>query len=116
MLKNYQWRTLLLILPCLLVHETLQLVVLHVQGHGRVYWKSVGGLLALLPSLPRDRALTNRIRRVPDSTLLRSDALVIRDDLSRSWLVSAGKKTYEGFLRGYWRILTSTVLARWTPA
>ena len=26
MLKNYQWRTLILILPCLLIHEPLQAV------------------------------------------------------------------------------------------
>jgi GT2 family glycosyltransferase len=111
MLKNYQWRTLLSILPALAVHEPLQLVVLHLQGHGLVYWKAVAGLLALLPSLPRDRALMNRIRKVPDRALLRSDALVVRGDLSRNPLVRFGKKSYEAFLRGYWHILTSTVLA-----
>ncbi len=52
-----------------------------------------------------------RIRRVPDSALLRSDALVVRGDLSRNPLVRLGKSSYEGFLRGYWRLLTSTVLA-----
>jgi len=111
MLKNYQWRTLLLILPCLLVHEPLQLLVLHLQGHGRVYWKAAAGLIGLLPSLPRDRAVTRRIRKVPDSALLRSDALVVRGDLSRNPLVSLGKRSYEAFLRGYWRLLTATVLA-----
>ena len=70
MLKNYQWRTLILMLPCLAVHEPLQLVVLHAKGHGRVYWKAVAGLIALLPSLPRDRALTRRIRVLPDAALL----------------------------------------------
>ena len=111
MLKNYQWRTLLSILPCLLIHEPLQLVVLHLQGHAVVYWKSVAGLLALLPSLPRDRALMRRIRRVPDRALLKSDALVVRGDLSRNPVVRFGKSTYEGFLRGYWRLITATVLA-----
>jgi GT2 family glycosyltransferase len=110
MLKNYQLRTLLAILPCLLIHESLQLIVLHLHGHSRVYWKSVAGLVALLPALPRDRALTNRIRAVPDSTLLRSHALIIRDDLSRNPLVRLGKTTYERFLNGYWTILTKTVL------
>ena len=56
MLKNYQWRTLIAILPCLVVHEPLQLVVLHAKGHGGTYWKAVRGLLAMLPDLPRDRA------------------------------------------------------------
>jgi GT2 family glycosyltransferase len=111
MLKNYQWRTLAFILPCLLIHEPLQLIVLHLQGHARVYWKSVAGLLALLPALSRDRAITNRIRAVPDARLLRSDHLIIAGDLSRSPLVRLGKTAYEAFLRGYWWLLTRTVLA-----
>src|SRR4029078_8758594 len=60
MLKNYQWRTIVLIAPCLMIHEPMQLVLLHLKGHGRVYWKAVGGLLALLPALGKDRALTRR--------------------------------------------------------
>jgi GT2 family glycosyltransferase len=111
MLKNYQWRTLLLILPCLLIHEPLQLAVLHVKGHGRVYWKAVGGLVALLPNLPRDRARVARTRAVPDRLLLRSEQLMIRDDLLRSPVARLGRRMYEGFLSGYWRLITHTVLA-----
>jgi GT2 family glycosyltransferase len=110
MLKNYQWRTLIGILPCLAVHEPLQLIVLHAKGHGRVYWKAVAGLVAMLPALRRDRALTRRIRAVNDAALLKADRLIIRDDLAKNALVRAGKSAYEGFLRGYWRLLTSTVL------
>ena len=112
MLKNYQWRTLVCILPCLAIHEPLQLIVLHLKGHARVYWKAVGGLLALLPALPRDRAVANRIRKVPDGRLLRSDHLIIRGDLAQNALVKLGQRAYEGFLSGYWRLLTHTVLAR----
>jgi GT2 family glycosyltransferase len=111
MLKNYQWSTLLLVLPCLIIHEPLQALVLHAKGHGRVYWKAVGGLLALLPSLHADRGVTNRIRAVPDAALLRADRLIIRDDLASSRLVRLGKDAYEGFLRGYWRLLQRTVLS-----
>ena len=68
MLKNYQWRTLLLILPCLAIHEPLQLLVLHAKGHGGVYWKAVARPdRACCPSLRRDRALTRRIRVLPDA-------------------------------------------------
>jgi GT2 family glycosyltransferase len=111
MLKNYQWRTLVTILPCLMIHEPLQLVVLHLQGHGAVYWKAVGGVFAMLPALPRDRALMRRIRLLPDRAVLGSDALVVRDDMLRSPLVRRGKRAYEIFLRGYWHMLTRTVLA-----
>jgi GT2 family glycosyltransferase len=111
MLKNYQWRTLVLIAPCLVVHETMQLVLLHLKGHGRVYWRAVGGLFTLLPALGRDRAVTNRIRRVPDSALLRADHLVVRGDLVGSGAMGAGQRAYEAFLNGYWRLLKGTVLA-----
>jgi GT2 family glycosyltransferase len=110
MLKNYQWRTLILILPCLLVHEPIQLAVLVAKGHGRTYLKAVRGLLAMLPALPRDRALTRKIRRVSDASLLRSGRLIVRDDLASHGLVRAGKNAYERFLNGYWRLLRSTVL------
>jgi hypothetical protein len=111
MLKNYQWRTLLLILPCLVIHEPLQALVLHAKGHARVYWKSVGGLIALLPSLRTDRAVADSIRVVPDAALLRADRLIIRDDLAGHTLVRLGKNAYEGALRGYWSILQRTVFA-----
>jgi len=111
MLKNYQVRTLLLIAPCLLIHEPLQLVVLHAKGHGRAYWKAVAGLLGMLPSLGRDRAFTNRIRVAPDAALLKSHRLIVRDDLAGHALVRVGKDAYEAFLRGYWWLLTHTILA-----
>jgi GT2 family glycosyltransferase len=109
MLKNYQWRTLIAILPCLAIHEPLQLLVLHAKGHAGVYWKAVGGLIAMLPDLPRDRALVNRIRRVPDGALLRSDRLIVREDLM-SPLAKRGKAAYEAMLAAYWRLLRRTVL------
>ena len=110
MLKNYQWRTLALILPCLVLHEPLQAIVLHAKGYACVYWKAVGGLIAMLPALPRDRALTRRIRKVPDAALLKSDRLIVREDLQKGALARAGKEAYERFLTGYWRLLTQTVL------
>ena len=110
MLKNYQWRTLILIAPCLLIHEPLQALVLHAKGHMRVYWRAVFGLFALLPSLATDRGLMRRIRRVPDSALLKADRLIVRDDLASHGLVRAGKDAYEGFLRGYWWLLRRTLL------
>jgi GT2 family glycosyltransferase len=106
MLKNYQSATLLLILPPLIVHEVLQALVLHLKGYGLVYWKAVGGLLAMLPSLPRDRAFARRLRAVPDVRLLRADALIVRDDVAGgSGAIAVAKRAYEGWLHGYWRVV-----------
>jgi GT2 family glycosyltransferase len=111
-LKNYQARTILCLIPPLLIHEPLQFAVLVARGHGWTYLRAVAGLLALLPTLPRDRALARRIRRKPDRDLLVSAPIVVRADLGGTALVRRGKRLYEGLLDGYWRLLTRTVLAR----
>ena len=111
-LKNYQWRTILGVIPPLVLHEPLQCAVLVAKGHGRTYLRALGGLIALLPSLPRDRALASRIRRRPDRELLVSAPMVVRDDLLGDGLMRRAKALYERSLDRYWRFLTRTLLAR----
>jgi GT2 family glycosyltransferase len=110
MLKNYQWRTLIAILPCLAVHEPLQLVVLHAKGYGGTYWQALGGLIAMLPSLASDRAAVKGFRKLPDGVLLGSDRLIVREDLMTP-LTRLGKGVYERCLTAYWSLLRRTVLA-----
>lgn len=111
-LKNYQWRTIICLVPPLLVHEPLQFLVLVLKGHALVYFKAVAGLIAMLPALPRDRALARRIRKRPDRDLLISGPLIVREDLAGNPLVRYGKSAYERSLTAYWLLLTRTVL-RW---
>jgi len=111
-LKNYQWRTIVCLVPPLLVHEPLQFLVLALKGHAVTYFKAVGGLIAMLPALPRDRALARRIRVRPDRDLLISGPLIVRDDLAGNALVRYGKSAYERALTAYWNLLKRTVLAR----
>ena len=111
-LKNYETRTILCLVPPLLVHEPLQFLVLLAKGHGLTYLRAVAGLLALLPTVPRDRALVRRIRRKPDRDLLISGPLVIRDELAASFIIRRGRALYERLLDRYWNLLKRTVLAR----
>jgi len=110
-LKNYQVRTIIGIIPPLLIYEPLQLAVLVAKGHGWTYLRAVGGLLAMLPALPRDRALARRIRRRADRDLLISAPMVVRDDLAANVIVKHGKTLYERFLEAYWKLL-KPILAR----
>jgi hypothetical protein len=105
-------RTIVCLIPPLLIYEPLQLLVLVVKGQGWTYLRAVAGLIAMLPTLPRDRALARRIRRRSDRDLLISGPIVVRGDLAANRLVRAGKGLYERFLDAYWRLLTSTVLRR----
>jgi GT2 family glycosyltransferase len=111
-LKNYEWQTIAALTPALLVHEPLQFLLLVLKGHLRTYLQAVGGLMAMLPDLPRDRAAVRRIRRRSDRDLLVSGPLIVRDDLAGRGLVRRGKTAYERALTAYWNFLRRTVLGR----
>jgi len=111
MLKNYELTTILALLPALAVHEPLQLAVLAAKGHALTWLRAVGGVVRLLPSLPRDRSLTSRIRRRRDRDLLVSAPMVVRGDLTSSALARRGKSAYDRFLDAYWRLMI-TILPR----
>ena len=100
------------IIPPLHPYEPLQLAVLVAKGHGLVYLKAVGGLLAMLPALPRDRRLARSIRIVPDRDLLKSGSLVVRKDLVGNPIVRTGQRLYERSLDLYWQVLRHTLLIR----
>lgn len=105
MLKDYQLRTLVLLAPVLVVHELLQAALLVAKGHGLTYLKALGGLMAMLPSLPGDRARVAAVRVRADRELLRSDPLVAREDVVGPRLARTGKRMYERFLGAYWRLI-----------
>ncbi len=108
MLKNYEATTILALVPVLAIHEPLQLAVLTVKGHLGTYLRAVGGLLRMLPAVPRDRAMVRRIRRVRDRDLLVSAPIVVREDLTSSPIARRGKHTYDRLLSRYWRLLTGS--------
>lgn len=111
MLKNYEVRTLVFLVPVLAVHEPLQAAVLLAKGHGRTYLKAVAGLMRMLPDLAADRAATRRLRTLHDSAVLVSGPLVAREDLTGG-IVGKAKAAYEALLTAYWSVLVRTVLPR----
>jgi GT2 family glycosyltransferase len=112
MLKNYELRTLVALLPVLAVHETLQAAALVARGHGITYLRAAAGLVRMLPALPGDRAAVRRIRVRHDATLLRSGPIVVRDDLAGHPLLRGAIVAYEKLLTCYWRLVVSLVLPR----
>lgn len=105
MLKNYQIKTLLLLLPILLVHELLQFTLLTYKGHAITYFKAVFSLIKMLPSLHSDRSCISSFRLCQDRDLLVGGAMVVREDmLNNSFLVGC-KKIYDTILDSYWRLI-----------
>jgi GT2 family glycosyltransferase len=103
MLKNYRVRTLVVLLPALCLHETLQFTLLVLKGHFGAWWKALRDLAAWLPALPAIRRAVQATRTVGDRPLLVAAPLVVRDDLLTG---HAGpiKRVYDGWLHVYWRM------------
>ncbi|MGE3843716.1 MAG: glycosyltransferase family 2 protein [Vicinamibacterales bacterium] len=109
LLKNYEWWTLCCLAPALLVHECLQFGLILLRGHGLTWFRAVWGLVQLLPSLGRDRALTSRIRVRRDVELLEDGPMVVREDLAGGF-VGRVLRAYTRALSAYWWLIRRTVL------
>jgi len=102
-LKNYQLRTLLAILPMLVVHEPMLFLLLLMKGKPGDYFRALGSMFALLPSLPGDRRRVAQTRRVHDWQVLRGDHLVVPGDISRGMLGML-VSVYSMLLGWYWGV------------
>jgi GT2 family glycosyltransferase len=105
LLKNYELRTLLLLLPALAIHEPVQLAVIVRKGHFRAYAKAVRGLMPWLTTIGRERREIGARRVVHDRDLFFAAPLVIRDDLVGGGVGRTLKRAYDVWLRGYWRVI-----------
>ena len=104
-LKNYEVRTILALLPALALHEALQAIVLTANGHALTYFRAWAGLCRLLPTLAADRARVQRMRVRSDRELLKDGALVVRTDLADGNLTRWARYRYEWMLRAYWHAI-----------
>jgi GT2 family glycosyltransferase len=104
LLKNYEVRTLVILAPALLVHETLQAAMLIAKGHGGAWWQAVRELRPWLTTLRAERAVIQGMRTVPDRELLWVAPLIVRADLVGGGVGQIAKRAYDHWLALYWRI------------
>jgi GT2 family glycosyltransferase len=104
LLKNYEGRTLLVLLPALLVHEPLQALLLVAKGEGAAWWRALRELPGFSRGLATDRARVRALRVVHDRALLTGDPLVVRSDLAGGGVGRAAKRAYDTWLAWYWRL------------
>ncbi len=107
-LKDFQLRTLVAILPVLLVHEPALFLLLLVKGKAGDYFRAVAALLRMLPGLREDRRAVQEMRRCHDWEVLRGDKLVIPADVSRGPLALLAC-AYRTLLSLYWNLARSVL-------
>ena len=115
MLKDFQWRTLIAISPVLLIHEPALFLLLLVKGKVGDYFRALGSMFKLLPTLGGERKRVARVRRVHDWQILRGDKLVIPAEVGDGAL---GRLIcmYRAALGWYWAVARGVLSALSTEA
>ncbi len=109
MLKNYQLRTLLGVLPILALLEPLNLAMLARLGLHSAYIDALSWLWHHRREISQKRKAIQPARRLDDKYLLVSDALSISPVLVQNKLLRLAKGVLEKILALYWKII-KTVL------
>ncbi len=105
MLKDYELRTLIAILPILLIHELALFLLMLVMGKPHEFFSAIGSLFKLLPDLPKDRRRIRQLRKRHDWQVLRGDTLVMPGHINEHpGILGSLARCYNGLLCGYWQI------------
>lgn len=105
LLKNYELRTLILMMPALIVHEPMQLAMIVAKGHFGAYRRAVRELRPWLTTLAAERREIAGFRKVHDRDLFNASPLIIRQDFVGGGIGRLVKDTYDLFLRTYWALI-----------
>ncbi|MDW8234633.1 MAG: glycosyltransferase family 2 protein [Roseiflexaceae bacterium] len=100
--KNYQMRTIIAILPALLLVEMLTLLTLWRMGLHSAYGDALRWLWRHRKEIALKRAVIQPSRRVDDGHLLSADALTISPVVIRSPAMRAAKMLLDRILALYW--------------
>jgi GT2 family glycosyltransferase len=107
--KCYSLRTLVVLLPALMLFETCQLLVLGAKGSLHVWASAVRSLRREWPRLRRERRAVQQSRRVADAAILRGGSLPMTDWLRRNAMQRAALTVLDRGLNEYWRLVSRLI-------
>ncbi len=105
LLIAYQLRTLIMIIPALIVYEILLLPFLTVKGIPHLYFKGNIDVIRNLGRILKKRKVIQATRKVPDRELLTSGDMYISPSLIQNPFLKIGVKLLNGFFNVYWKIV-----------
>jgi GT2 family glycosyltransferase len=104
-LKLYAWRTIVLILPALLLFELSQAAFALLNGALGAYVRGNGAAIRALPTILRKRRAFQRLKRKRDRDWLHAGDLYIPPAMRKNALLHRLQRVYIGVLNGYWRLI-----------
>jgi hypothetical protein len=113
MLKDYQWRTIVVLTPALLIYEPLLALLLVATGAGRDYGRALRDVARALPHIFRQRRRVQAMRRVADRDILSADCLSAPRRLWERKTIRVGLNALSIGFRLYWT--GARPLLNWRP-
>jgi len=103
-LKNYEFKTLLLLSPIFFIYEIFQLVGVIKKGWFREWFKAFLWIVLHSVEILRKRRIIQRARKTPDHEILRDGPIPFRvKDLIKSPLERMGKNFMDRLAAVYWK-------------
>ncbi len=104
-LEMYALKTLLLVLPALLIYEGALFLFLVMKGAVGQYFKGIKLVILDFGSIRRNRKKIQSSRKVPDRELMGGGDIFIYSDEFSSRILFYGYKILNLVLEGYWRVI-----------
>lgn len=114
MLKLYDRRTLLLMLPVLALFEAMQMTFLILKGEGRTYWKANAAVWKALPALRQKRQTFQALKIVCDRDWLVAGKMYVPPALGARPLLQSLHLGLNALFDLYWRFMR--MFLKRTPA
>ncbi|HKU61332.1 MAG TPA: glycosyltransferase [Gemmatimonadales bacterium] len=105
LLQSFQLRSLVLLAPCLLIYEAVQIVGVVKKGWLGPWLRSVGWILTNPGTLRERRRAVQRSRRTPDRAVLVGGPLPFTPGLAPGGLERMVRNGLDRFVAWYWRMV-----------
>lgn len=109
MLTTYSGRTLLLLLPPLMIYEMSLMAFLLIKGQIGEYFKAIIAVVKSLPQLWQKRHSIQQLKVVSDREVLCSDSMYMREDLLKNRTQAFLKSKLEEVFRLYWKFISPLI-------
>jgi GT2 family glycosyltransferase len=106
LLKCYEFRTLVLLAPVLVLYELLQVAIVAKRGWWGEWFEALRSTLRHARAVARDRHAVQAGRMVPDRALLRGGPLPFADALTTSRIERTALRIVDGVMSAYWRMIS----------
>jgi GT2 family glycosyltransferase len=105
LLQSFQLRSLLLLAPCLVVYEVVQLAGVAKKGWLGIWLRAAGWMLANPGTILRRRREVQRARRVSDRAFLVGGPLPFTPGLAAGGIERLIRDGLDRLVGGYWRVV-----------